>query len=145
MENKTIQILQEGRKFIDPIMKANGFHWEDGLAGKSSGGYSACGQYIKGGRRLELHFRYSLGLVTYHLADASLSHEDYMRYIATGKAEYPGFSENPMDGFKHLAHDLKSFASDFLSGSGQEFIGAKKTAEERNTLSGFKKILGTEF
>jgi hypothetical protein len=47
MENKTTRILQEGREFIDPIMKANGFHWEESLAGKSSGGYSACGQYFK--------------------------------------------------------------------------------------------------
>jgi hypothetical protein len=83
-----------------------------------------------------------LGLVTYHLADASLSHEDYMRCVARDKAEYPGFSEDPMDGFKHLANDLEKFASDFLSGSGQEFIKAKKKAEERNALSGFKKIFG---
>ncbi len=141
MENKAIQILEEGRKFIDPIMEANGFQWELGLAGKSSGGYSDSGQYVKDNRRLELHFRHSLGLVTYHIAEVSLSHEDYMLHIAgKGKYQYPGFSSDPLDGFRHLASDLENYASDFLSGSGEEFKKAKQRAEERSKLSGFKKL-----
>ncbi|HVP78539.1 MAG TPA: hypothetical protein VMV04_11650 [Thermodesulfobacteriota bacterium] len=64
MKNRAIEKLKEGRKFIDPIMEANGFHWEAGLAGKSSGGYSDSGQYVKGDRKLQLHFRHFLGLVS---------------------------------------------------------------------------------
>jgi len=72
MKNRAIEKLKEGRKFIDPIMEANGFHWEAGLAGKSSGGYSDSGQYVKGDRKLQLHFRHFLGLVTYYIAEVSL-------------------------------------------------------------------------
>ncbi|HVP76929.1 MAG TPA: hypothetical protein VMV04_03440 [Thermodesulfobacteriota bacterium] len=68
-------------------------------------------------------------------------HEDYMLHIAgKGKYEYPGFSSDPLDGFKHLASDLEDYASDFLSGSGEEFKKAKRRAEERSKLSGFKRI-----
>jgi len=142
MENKTVLILEEGRKLIDPIMKANGFRWEAGPSGKSSGGYFASGQYVKeNNRRLELHLRHSLGLVTYHIAKLSLSHEDYMVHTAgKGKYQYPGFSSDPLDGFRHLARDLENYASDFLSGSGEEFKKAKQMAEEQSKLSGFKKI-----
>jgi hypothetical protein len=141
MEDKAVTILENGCKLIDPIMKATGFRWEAGPAGTSSGGYFASGQYVKGNRKLELHFRHSLGLVTYHIVDVSLSHEDYMLHVAgKSKAQYPGFSSEPLDAFKHLASDLSNFASDFLSGSGEEFKKAKERAEERNKLSGFKKI-----
>jgi hypothetical protein len=141
MENKTIQILKEGRRFIDPIMETNGFQWQPGLAGKSTGGYSDSGQYVKDNRRLELHFRHSLGLVNYHIAEISLSHEDYMLHVAgKEKYEYPGFSSDPLDGFRHLARDLENYASDFLSGPGEDFRKAKQRAEERSKLSGFKRI-----
>jgi hypothetical protein len=141
IENKTVTILEEGRKLIDPIMKANGFRWEAGATGKSSGGHFASGQYVKGNRKLELHFRHSLGLVTYHIVDVSLFHEDYRLHVAgKGKAQYPGFSNDPLDGFKHLATDLSNFASDFLSGPGEEFKKAKERAEGGNKLSSFKKI-----
>jgi hypothetical protein len=142
MENKAFLILDEGRKLIDPIMRANGFHWQAGSSGKSSGGYFASGQYVKkNNRRLELHLRHSLGLVTYHIARLSLSHEDYMAHTAgKGKYQYPGFSSDPLDGFKHLASDLENYASDFLSGTGEDFKKARESAEERNKLSGFKKI-----
>jgi hypothetical protein len=142
MENKAVTILEEGRKLIGPIMKANGFRWEAGPAGKSSGGYFASGQYVKdNNRRLELHFQHSLGLVTYHIVKLSLSHEDYMVHVAgKGKYEYPGFSSDPLGGFKHLANDLENYASDFLRGAGEEFKKAKERAEWLSELPGFKKI-----
>jgi len=35
---------------------------------------------------------------------------------------YPGFSNEPLDGFKHLAADLTQYAQDFLAGSDPDFI-----------------------
>ena len=44
---------------------------------------------------------------------------------------YPGFSDDPLDGFRHLAHDLENFAGDFLIGSGEVLArAAAKEAEE---------------
>lgn len=141
MINKTLEILNEGLKYINPIMEENGFKWIDEKSGNGSGGAFSSGKFIKDNRTLELHFRFSLGLVTYQIGNDKLSHEEYMNHAAgKNKNEYPGFSENPLDGFKHLASDLTNYAQDFLKGSGKEFRLAKEEAEKRNKLSGFKKL-----
>ncbi len=141
MKSTATEMLRRGRTFIDPIMAAHGFVWEPMWAGKSSGGVSDSGRYIKEKRNLELHFRSSLGLVTYHLGKLSLTHEEYMRQVApVGGAKYPGFSEDPLDAFRDLAHDLSAYAYDFLSGRGEEFNAARRAADRRNTLSGFQRL-----
>ena len=143
MKNEAIAILKEGRTYIDPIMESNGFSWVSGFSGKSSGGFSDSGVYVKDDRRVELHFRWSLGLVTYHIGDIQISHEDYMLYVAgKGKASYPGFSKDPIDGFKHLAEDLQKYGHDFLSGSGAKLLEAIKNKNERSKLSGFQRLSG---
>jgi hypothetical protein len=143
MKNEATEQLLAGRKLIDPIMAASGFVWEPLFAGQSSGGISDSGRYVKGDRNLELHFRWSLGMVTYHIARESLSHEEYMRQVAPrGGAQYPGFSEDPLDAFKDLAHDLRLYAQDFLSGSGVDFHAAKVATAKRGGLSGLQKLGG---
>jgi len=122
-------------------MEANGFHWEDGWSGEGSGGSSDSGGYIKADRKLELHFRWSLGMVTYHIGPSCILHKDYMWSVAgKGNASYPGFSKNPIDGFRHLAEDLKKYGADFLSGSGAEFENAFREKKRRDSLSGFQKL-----
>lgn len=81
--------------------------------GRGSGGEFAYGEYARGDRRLELHFRYSLGLVTYHTGSNTLSHEAYMKALGAGstEAQYPRYSDDLLDGFRHLAA-----GDDFLSG-----------------------------
>ena len=146
MINKTLEILNEGLKYVSPIMEENGFKWVGEKSGNGSGGAFSSGKFvkyniIKDKRTLELHFRYSLGLVTYQIGNVKLSHEEYMNYAAgKNKSEYPGFSENPLDAFKDLANDLNNYAQDFLKGSGKEFKLAKEEAEKRNKLSGFQKL-----
>jgi len=141
MESKATKILRKGRQLLDPIMEKHGFHWEPGKAVKGSGGYADSGQYVKGNRRLELHFRYSLGLVSYHIGNNSLSHESYMQYsVGKGKAQYPGFSSDPLDSFRHLAHDLQKYGDDFLSGSGQKFDQAVAIARDKEKSPGFTKL-----
>src|SRR5437868_689109 len=95
-----INALLEGCKILDAVMKPHGFNFVGGLTGKGSGGYFASGEYVRGDRRLELHFRYSLGLVTYHIGELSLTHDEYMRALLgkDGGNKYPGFSDDPLDG-----------------------------------------------
>src|SRR5690606_17601263 len=100
------EALAAGCAILEPVLAPHGFVWVPGAAGHSSGGSSASGSFVRGTRRLELHFRYSLGLVTYHLGETSLDHDSYMRVVLGAKPvnQYPGFSSDPMDGFHHLAH-----------------------------------------
>ncbi len=121
------ELLRAGCGILDPIMTRHGFRFIEGASGKSSsGGDFACGQYVRDKRGLELHFRYSLGLVTYHLATATVSHHSYMHELlgAAGGNKYPDFSDEPLDGFRNLAFDLENFAADFLSGNGEVLVRA---------------------
>jgi hypothetical protein len=95
-----------------------GFRFEERAEGVGSGGAFAWGEFVRDDRRLELHFRRSLGLVTYHLGNHALSHEGYLRAMGVppGANQYPGFSDDPLDGFRHLAHDLRAFVSEFVRG-----------------------------
>jgi hypothetical protein len=116
--------LAAGVELLSPLMHGSGFSFASLTSGKSSGGWSSSGEFRReqGGelRRLELHFRHSLGLVTYHLGGITLGHADYMRALAA-RNEYPGFSDDPLDGFRHLRHDLERYGADFLTGPGDEF------------------------
>lgn len=120
------EILKAGCEALERSLSLHGFVYCDAGAGQSCGGDFASGNYIRGDRKLELHFRGTLGLITYHIGSYSVTHESYMREILgdRGGNQYPGFSENPLDGFHHLAADLDNYGQDFLSGSGEILIKA---------------------
>ena len=93
-------------------------------------------------RRLELHFRWSLGFVTYHFQGRSLAHEDYMWSVLgrTGGNKYPGFSDDQLQGFRDLADDLQVHAREFLAGSDQELDRRFAHAAANPRPKGFKAI-----
>jgi hypothetical protein len=124
--------LAAGVRLLTPLMEAHGFSFTPLASGPGSGGWSASGEFRRedraGLRRLELHYRHSLGLVTYHVDEGSLSHTDYMRALKANN-QYPGFSTDPLDGFRHLLHDLEHYANDFLSGGDDEFARCLREVE----------------
>ncbi|MGH9718299.1 MAG: hypothetical protein ACRD4R_16440 [Candidatus Acidiferrales bacterium] len=110
-------VLTKGVKVLKPLLRPKGFRFRFGREGNGSGGPYAWGEFVRKDRRLQLHFRYSLGLVRYYVGEESASHESYMRELEVwDQCRYPGFSDDPLGAFVGLAHDL-SFASDFLCGS----------------------------
>ncbi len=96
-------------------------------------------EYVRGDRRLELHFRHSLGLVAYHVGEEALTHEDYMRAVLGPRREnkYPGFSSDPLDAFRDLAHDLEHHALGFLSGPDEDFTRCVERLKESPRPTGF--------
>jgi hypothetical protein len=118
IDNKMI-LLQNGADLLASLLVPNGFTFEVLGSGKGSGGTFAFGQFHRGERRLEFHFRYTLGMISYHLGPRSMSHEDYMHAVL-GKqhaSKYPGFSNQPMDAFRDLLWDLEEHGSEFLVGA----------------------------
>lgn len=134
--------LAEGRKVLDRVLEPHGFRFKPGPAGTSSGGAFASGTYVRGDRRLEIHFRQSLGLVAYHLGDQTLSHEAYMWSVLgpTGGNAYPGFSTDALHGFRGLAEDLERHAREFLAGSDNELARRFVHAAAHPKPTGFKAI-----
>jgi hypothetical protein len=140
------EILQAGIRELDAIMVPYGFAFEPAQEGKSSGGKFANGEYCRGNRRLELHFRWSLGLVTYHVGDVFLGHEDYVRALfglskVQRQNSYPGFSTDPLDGFRHLREDLERFGEVFLNGSDEEFRSLKDWIDVHPKVTGLRGLL----
>jgi hypothetical protein len=118
------QMLQEGVRILESVLVPAGFRFSAGPSGVGSGGRFASGVFVKGSRQLEVHFRHTLGLVTYQLGSASISHEDFMRAAQAGRSRrYPGFSDDPLQGFRDLQYDLQQYGQVFLVGSDAELQG----------------------
>ena len=118
------EILLAGSVILEPVLLPHGFRFEFRDVGKSAGGLFAWGEFVHCDRRLELHYRFSLGLVAYHALGKKVSHEAYMRELGRwGNNRYPGFSFGHLEDFHDLAHDLLS-ADDFLSGDAHILVQA---------------------
>jgi hypothetical protein len=106
-----------------------------------SGDPPARGEFRKGDRRLELQARRSLNVVRYHFGEHVLSHEDFVRGVRAvdriaGEAQYPGFSEDPAAGFRHLRADIERFGAVFLTGGAKAFRALKKWVDKNPRKSG---------
>jgi hypothetical protein len=131
--------LLAGVEILDPVLQPHGFRFTLEDHAKGSGGWFASGSYTNGDRCLDLHFRQSLGLVTYHIGEDSVDHETYMRFLGVyGRNEYPDFPENPLESFHHLAADIRNYCADFISGNGQQFLSFAATLRREPTM--FKGI-----
>ena len=138
--------MREGVGLLAPVLEPHGFRFHLHGSGRSSGGPVAFGDFARGEWRLELHFRFSLGLVKYHCGEVILSHEDYL-WSAVGRhgvGEYPGVSDDPLDGFRHLSRDIRAYCSAFLRGDASEFqrlVGVTAARDnELSSMSGFRKL-----
>jgi hypothetical protein len=141
-------ILREGCDILDAVLVPAGFHFEHRDAGQSSGGQFAWGEYLRSERRLELHFRYSLGLVAYATGELRTSHESLARALLgrSGGNAYPGFSDDPLDGFRHLRQDLERFGTVFLRGGDDELraLLMKAINDEQHRSRGFAALFGPD-
>lgn len=133
--------LKDGAKVLLEVLATHGFTFQVAGSGTGSGGEFARGDFTKPGRRLEIHVRQGLGLVTYHAGAAAVSHEAYMAHLGVmDRCRYPGFSDDPLQAFHDLAHDL-GFAADFLSGDASMLIAA--AAAENTILDAQRDALST--
>ena len=110
--------LREGNLILEATLGPAGYRFEPLGAGNSSGGDFASGRWIRADRAIEIHFRHSLGLVRYWIGLTSMSHRELVEACdVRDQANYPGYSTDPLDGFRHLRNDLERFGGPFLSGA----------------------------
>jgi hypothetical protein len=117
------EIFHQGSELLMRLFAEHEFVFELSSRGDSSGGRFASAQFRRGNRRFEFHFRFSLGLVSYHLGTESVSHEEYMCSVL-GKpnlSHYPGFSNDPLDAFRDLREDIQNYCIEFLEGTNEVF------------------------
>jgi hypothetical protein len=107
-----VSVMMAGAAILADEHSPAGFTFRLTGYGRSSGGDFAAARFTRGEQYLEIHFRYSLGLVTYGWGDSLLSHADYLAGLAETGA-YPGYGTGPLDAFRHLARDLAGPLSGF--------------------------------
>src|SRR3954454_10340293 len=118
--------LLAGVSILALRLQPAGFAFEFREEGRGAGGCFAWGEFVRGDRRIELHYRRSLGEVSYRSANWKAAHEAYMRELGVWEqCRYPGFSSEYLQVFRGLAHDL-GFAQDFLSGNASILRAAAK-------------------
>jgi hypothetical protein len=122
-QSPAVIVLRDGAAIVGAVLAPQGFRRSTVRSGPSSGGLYASCEFRRGKRRLRMHFRHSLGLVEYEIDGVTLSHEDFMWSVQRrrGASGYPGFSKDPLDGFRRLAVDIVQFGQDFISGSDRDF------------------------
>lgn len=122
IEPKTV--LLQGAEMLKPLFSKHGFYFTPLSGGSSSGGQFAHGEFRRADRAFDFHFRYSLGMITYHLGPESISHQEYMCSMLgkPGLSHYPGFSNRPLDAFRDLRDDLQSYCDEFLAGTNEAFL-----------------------
>jgi hypothetical protein len=117
-------VLRQGSAILRPTLSAHGFTMIDPTVGVGSGGPFTVGIWQRSdGFRFETHMRWALGIVRYDWNRASFTHQEYMRWIGM-RGAYPGFSEDPLDGFRHLATDLAGPTAPLLDASSADFMAA---------------------
>jgi hypothetical protein len=59
-------------------------------------------------------------MVSYGWDDTVIGHKDFLRGLGS-RGAYPGFSKDPLDGFRHLAEDLAGPLASFVKGNRRVF------------------------
>ena len=101
---------------LDPLLEPLGYRFEMNETGTSSGGNFAVGRYENGERVIELQVRHELGIVRYVLGETAVTHQ-HLTACLGGEAAYPGFSDDPVDAFRHLLDDLQGPLNGVVSGT----------------------------
>jgi hypothetical protein len=140
--------LEQGCALLAPVLEAQGFVYEAGAATSDEKHEVARGAFARAdGRRLELtvvrvlateggaeveNARSVLRDVVYRFGDLTIAHDAYMAVVLgeEGSNQYPSFGGNPLDGFRHLGHDMECYATAFLRGPESHF----KVIAERAAL-----------
>jgi hypothetical protein len=140
--------LEQGCALLAPLLEAQGFVYEAGAATSDERQEIARGTFARAdGRRLELavvrvlatengtevdNARSILRDVVYCAGELTVAHDAYMAVVLgeEGSNQYPSFGGNPLDGFRHLCHDMECYATAFLRGPESHF----KVIAERAAL-----------
>jgi hypothetical protein len=133
--------LRAGAAILVELLEPAGFRFAMPTVGNSSGGRFAIGEFVRGNHRLELHYRFGLGIVIYHIGDCSLSHTELMRSQGFSKqAEFPTILDKSLLGFHAVLSDLRNFGSPFLDGDSTQFALLAKWCAKNPKPTGVKAL-----
>jgi hypothetical protein len=114
-----------GNAVLAEVLEPAGFTVGPIHIGKGSGGNFAVARWIRADQSLELHARYALGIVRYGWGDEVFDHRHIVGVLGVSPS-YPGFSDDPVDGFRHLMDDLRGPLADFVGPNNRNILVAAR-------------------
>ncbi len=134
-------MMTEGATHLASVLDPLGFTFRVVRTGPSSGGPFCEAEFAGVNRRVELHFRHSVGMVRWHIGDISASHGAYMEALGRS-ASYPRSQDDEMEAFGCLARDFSLIRTDFIEGDGGVLAKAAVAEEAHNAARHRKLIVG---
>ncbi len=132
--------LRAGAAILGELLEPAGFRFALSTVGSSSGGQFAIGEFVRGHHRLELHYRFGLGIVIYHIGDRSLSHTELMRSQGFSKqAAFPTILDKLL-GFHAVLSDLRNCGSPFLDADSLQFVLLSEWCVKNPKPTGFRAL-----
>lgn len=98
-------ILEEGNDILGAVLVPAGFKAVSSSFGHGSGGDFGVSRWVRRDQFIEVHVRWALGMVLYGWGEDSFDHTTIAAALGAATS-YPGFSHDPLDGFRHLVQDL---------------------------------------
>ena len=117
---RSSELLDAGRAILEPPLLAAAFRFESSGEAKGRRGPFARAAFVRGARCLEFSVRRGLGEVVYRQGAINAPHELLVLSLRGHRGAYPGFSDDPLDGFRRLRADLEVPLELFLSGTDSE-------------------------
>jgi hypothetical protein len=126
MNHAPEEMLERGVAILAPTLAPHGFTYVSSHSGKGSGGAFASGTFTRGERRLSLHHRWGLGIVTFEIDRLTVPHEHYISFL--GVADRSKLLWTPLasglDRYQALQFDIETLCDDFTTGDGSLLIAA---------------------
>ena len=133
--------LRAGAAILGELLEPAGFTFALLTVGNSSGGRFAIGEFIRGNHRLELHDRFGLGIVIYHVGVCSLPHTELMRSQGFSKqSEFPTVLDKSLLGFHAVLSDLRNYGGPFLDADASQFVQLSEWCANNPKPTGFKAL-----
>jgi len=143
MQSDVLKMMSDGAEYMKAALEPFGFKFRILKTGNSSGGKFCEAKFTRDNRRIELHFRWSLGLVRYHYGNINASHESYIEALGMqNKSQFPGFYEDELEGFQKLAQDIDLIRSDFIEGDCNILHKAAETGARRDAEKYQQNMIG---
>lgn len=95
-----------GNHLLEDLLGPAGFQRRPAEGGAGSGGTFTVARWTRGSQYIELHVRQALGIVRYGWGSESFDQAHVLGALGHSRGAYPGFSDDPVDGFRHPAEDL---------------------------------------
>ncbi|MBX3421877.1 MAG: hypothetical protein KF752_10025 [Pirellulaceae bacterium] len=133
--------MRVGAAILGELLEPAGFRFVMLTVGNSSGGQYSIGEFVRGNHRLELHYRFGLGIVIYHIGDRSLSHTELMRSQGFSKqAAFPTILDKSLLGFHAVLSDLRNCGGPFLDAESLQFALLSEWCVKNPKPTGFKAL-----